>query len=171
MQPTCIHLYCGSGKGKTTAALGQLLRTHGAGLPAQRFCFLKDGRSSEVAALRQLGIPVCFAPGSGRFFWQMQPAEKQVFLQAQRTLFEQAAEAVRSGAASVIALDEVLDACSLGVCTPDELRALLNARRCELILTGREGRFLLPEADYYTEMTAVKHPYDRGLPARRGIEF
>ena len=101
----------------------------------------------------------------------MQPAEKQVFLQAQRTLFEQAAEAVRSGAASVIALDEVLDACSLGVCTLDELRALLNARRCELILTGREGRFLLPEADYYTEMTAVKHPYDRGLPARRGIEF
>ena len=39
MQPTCIHLYCGSGKGKTTAALGQLLRTHGAGLPAQLFCF------------------------------------------------------------------------------------------------------------------------------------
>lgn len=171
MESYCIHVYCGSGKGKTTAALGQLLRARGAGLSAQLFSFLKDGRSSEVRPLQQLGVPVCFAPGSGKFIWQMQEAEKQAFLQAQRALFAQAAEVVRSGAAAVIVLDEALDLCSLGICTPEELCALLADRQCEVILTGREGAFLLPLADYYTEMTARKHPYERGLTARRGIEF
>ena len=75
MEEYCVHIYYGDGKGKTTAAAGLCLRCLGAGFGALFCQFLKDGSSSEVQPLRQLGAQI-LAEGPAEFLWQMPPAKK-----------------------------------------------------------------------------------------------
>ena len=173
MQSALVHIYTGEGKGKTTAALGLALRAYGAGMKAQVFQFCKGAYSSEIDALKKLGIPVTRALGAGRAFpWEMDGQQLKRYLAAQRALLEAARAATR--AEGLVILDEALGAMTAGAFGEEALLSLIKEKSdgCELVLTGRGAtQRLIEAAGYVTEMRALKHPYSWGVSARKGIEY
>ena len=168
-----IHIYCGDGKGKTTAAVGLTLRSAGAGNRVVFTQFFKDGSSSEISLLRQIpGISVLHADTvSG--FWKRMTAEQQAQASRDYTeLFHIACERAKN--MDLLVLDEVISACNHGAVPEEALLEFLQNKpeNLEVVLTGRNpSEALLAQADYVTEMKKVKHPFDRGVLARKGIEY
>ena len=175
METGLLQFYVGDGKGKTTAAVGQLVRAKGAGLRCEMFQFLKNTPSGECESLGKLEIPVARAETeTTKFVFQMSATEKGAYLMEQRKLYTKAIRDIRSGAFDVVALDEVLDLLDMGALDMDALRMALTSRpeTVEVLLTGRKiPRRLYDIADYITELNAVKHPFREGMQARKGIEF
>ena len=174
MEKSCIHLYYGDGKGKTTAALGALLRAHGAGKKVFLCQFFKAGDSSEISVLASLGIPVLHSSPTGKFLWNMTPGEKHDFFRRQADCFSRARERILSGEYGMAVLDEGLDALQEGIFSEEALLALLKERSgCEILLTGRRPTpALFRHSHYATRIECEKHPFaDEHLPARRGIEY
>ena len=172
---SCIHLYCGDGKGKTTAALGLGLRMCGCGGRVLLAQFLKSSSSSELAALSRFdGFDVLEGPQLVKFTFQMTEEEKREAAAFWTDFFRRAAgEAVR-GRYDLLLLDELIGAVSLGMVPEEEVVRFLRTRptNLETVLTGRDPSPALTElASYVSEIRAVKHPYSEGLTARRGIEF
>lgn len=168
-----IHIYCGDGKGKTTAALGLILRHVGAGGRAVLAQFLKSSPTGELAALERLGVPVLRNALPHGFFPSMTDEIKaQVLAQHNRTLAE-AARLARANACALLVLDELCAAYNLGLIDRAAALDLLDDHgAAELVLTGRDpAPELLERADYITEMKLVRHPYEKGVKARKGIEF
>ena len=162
-----LHLYFGSGKGKTTAAAGLALRALGHGKKVIVVQFLKDGTSGEIEPLRRLGAAV-FACPNAKFTWLMTPQEKAAAL-AHNT---QTLEAALQMPCDLLILDEACAALRAAL-LPEALlqKAVLNAPY-EVVLTGRDpADWMLQNADYITEFTARRHPYEKGIPAREGIEY
>lgn len=162
-----LHLYFGSGKGKTTAAAGLALRALGHGKKVVVVQFLKDGTSGEIEPLRRLGAAV-FACPNAKFTWLMTPQEKAAAL-AHNT---QTLETALQMPCDLLILDEACAALRAGL-LPEALlqKAVLNAPY-EVVLTGRDpADWMLQSADYITEFTARRHPYEKGIPAREGIEY
>lgn len=162
-----LHLYFGSGKGKTTAAAGLALRALGHGKKVVIVQFLKDGTSGEIEPLRRLGAAV-FACPNAKFTWLMTPQEKAAAL-AHNT---QTLEAALQMPCDLLILDEACAALRAAL-LPEALlqKAVLNAPY-EVVLTGRDpADWMLQNADYITEFTARRHPYEKGIPAREGIEY
>lgn len=162
-----LHLYFGSGKGKTTAAAGLALRALGHGKKVVIVQFLKDGTSGEIEPLRRLGAAV-FACPNAKFTWLMTPQEKAAAL-AHNT---QTLEAALQMPCELLILDEACAALRAAL-LPEALlqKAVLNAPY-EVVLTGRDpADWMLQNADYITEFTARRHPYEKGIPAREGIEY
>lgn len=167
-----VHIYFGDGKGKTTAALGLALRALGDGLRVCVCQFLKGAESGEVEALRRFENAMLLRAqeGTGKFLWQMDEEERAACLSGQRALLDRAAAAD----ADVYVLDEVTDAAQAGAFSIETLLKRLEALRGrgEVILTGHEvPDALLDRADYITRMQKLRHPYDHGISARRGIEY
>jgi cob(I)alamin adenosyltransferase len=175
MEIGLLQFYVGDGKGKTTAMVGQLARAHGAGLRCMMVQFLKNTPSGEREALSSLGIPVELAETTNpKFVCQMSASEKGVYFMAQRALYAKAVRAIRSGEYDVVALDEILDLLDMGALDLDALRMALVSRPqgVEVLLSGREmPRKLYDIAGYVTRMQSIKHPYNDGQTARRGIEY
>lgn len=168
-----IHIYCGDGKGKTTAAVGLTLRSAGAGNRVVFTQFFKDGSSSEISLLRQIpGISVLHADTVGGF-WKRMTAEQQAQASRDYTeLFHIACERAKN--MDLLVLDEVISACNHGAVPEEALLEFLQNKpeNLEVVLTGRNpSEALLAQADYVTEMKKVKHPFDRGVLARKGIEY
>lgn len=162
-----LHLYFGSGKGKTTAAAGLALRALGHEKKVVVVQFLKDGTSGEIEPLRRLGAAV-FACPNAKFTWLMTPQEKAAAL-AHNT---QTLEAALQMPCDLLILDEACAALRAAL-LPEALlqKAVLNAPY-EVVLTGRDpADWMLQNADYITEFTARRHPYEKGIPAREGIEY
>lgn len=169
-----LHVYYGDGKGKTTAAVGLAVRCRGSGGSVLFAQFLKNGRSGELAALRELGVEAMECKPCEKFFFSMDDTEKKQTIADQRDAFLRMAEKARSGSYNLLVLDEILDAVKLGIFSPGELLGFLRDRpeSLEAALTGHEAfPELLEAADYVTEAKKVKHPYDRGIKARRGVEW
>ncbi|WP_294499356.1 cob(I)yrinic acid a,c-diamide adenosyltransferase [uncultured Gemmiger sp.] len=165
-----VHLYCGDGKGKTTAAMGLALRALGAGLRVTIVQFLKDGQSAELAPLRALGAAVYAGEPGMKFVFQMTEAEKAAARAEQNALLR----AALAEPCDLLVLDEACAAAALGMVEEPLLKTAVLDRPAgrEVCLTGRDpAPWLTAAADYITEMQCVRHPYDRGVPARRGIEF
>lgn len=175
METGLLQFYVGDGKGKTTAAVGQIVRAHGAGLRCAMYQFLKVQPSGECEALRALGVPVERADTTDeRFVGEMNAAEKGAYFMAQRALYTKAVRAIRSGEYDVVVLDEILDLLQMGGLDMDALLMALSSRPSgvEVVLTGRTlPRKLYGIAGYVTEMRAIKHPFRDGQGARRGIEY
>ncbi|MBQ8960663.1 MAG: cob(I)yrinic acid a,c-diamide adenosyltransferase [Ruminococcus sp.] len=168
-----IHIYCGDGKGKTTAAAGLAVRCAGAGLKAAFFQFLKDGTSSEIGPLRKLGIRVRCCKECSKFVFEMSPEEKSAAALAQDSMLREAESLLREGF-DMIVLDEFFGALTTGTLTYEAAKRFVEdfPVSAELVLTGRDpDRFFLDKADYISQIHALAHPYDKGVPARRGIEF
>lgn len=168
-----IHIYCGDGKGKTTASLGLALRAAGSGKKVLLLQFFKDGRSSEFAALAHVpGIEVVPQTRAFGFSWTLSEEEKAEAKAYYSGLLE---DAFRRGAdAGLLVLDEAMSACTTGMIEENRLLALLAEKPSELevVLTGRNpSQALIDTADYVTEMKKIKHPYERGIAARKGIEY
>ncbi len=160
-----IHLLYGYGRGKTSSAFGLALRMAGHGKRILVVQFIKDGTSGEVAAIRQLpGVEV------------LHP-EPYLDLEANRTLWREAIFRLRDpDGTALIVLDEVLDAMAGGALTPDELTDAVRAfaaTGAELVLTGHEDppRELVDLADYITRFEPIRHPYEKGIVAREGVEY
>ena len=169
-----VQIYYGDGKGKTTAAFGLAFRCAGWGRRVVIAQFLKSSPCGELTAAERFPtLTVLRSKGIHKFTFQMNDEEKAVVAENCRTLLRQAAELARAEDARLLVLDEVIDALR-GFLPQEELCAFLDERPggLEVVLTGHS----LPEAlerraDYITHMVKEKHPYDRGVTARREIEF
>ncbi len=170
MSEGLVHLYWGEGKGKTTAAAGLAARALGQGKKVTILQFLKDGSSGEIASLEKMGAVVYAGKTAPGFVSRMSEGERAGVRVRQDELLERA---VRSDC-DLLILDEACGAWQMGQVDPELLkRAVLNRPpEREIVLTGREpADWMRQAADYITEMRCEKHPYRRGVQARRGIEY
>ena len=166
-----IHIYTGDGKGKTTAACGMALRAAGRGMRVLVVQFLKSGNSGEICAFENFsGITVMSAETKG-FLWDMSEEEKQETKSEHEKLFKTAAE--RALDFDVVVFDEILGAISAGMIDETKvIEFLKTGPELEIVLTGRDASEKLIElADYVSEIKCIKHPMEKGVPARRGIEY
>ena len=171
LKKTLVQIYTGNGKGKTTAALGLALRAKGAGLSACVYQFIKGKNYSELKALKRLSGISVIQCGRGCFI-KTSPSKKDIEL-ARRGL-ERAERIISSKKYDLVILDEVNVALSLGLIDKTDLIQIIKEKpaQVELILTGRYcPKSLFKYAGLVTEMREVKHPYSRGIKARRGIEY
>jgi cob(I)alamin adenosyltransferase len=163
----------GDGKGKTTAALGVLLRAVGRGMSVGMFQFIKHtgARYGEHVAAERLGVSI--TPLGDGFTWLSSDLARDRALAAAG--WARCREALSRGTYDVLILDELTYALSYGWLDLDEVLAALRARPAgtHVIITGRGAPdALVAAADLVTEMRLVKHPYrDQGLGAQPGIDL
>lgn len=168
-----VQVFTGDGRGKTTAALGAVIRALGHGLRVCIVFFMKgEYPYGECKILSQLPDVKIARFGSQQFIdpTNIKPEEKE---QARQALAV-AREAVLSGSYDLVVLDEVNLAVAWKLVELDEVIKLIGdkPRNVELILTGRKADTkLIQLADLVTEMLKIKHPYDEGVKARKGIEY
>ncbi len=166
-----VQVYTGDGKGKTTAAIGLAVRACGAGLRVYFAQFIKAGDSSEIRWLQKFCSQMRIeAFGRGRFL-RGRPAPEDLALASQG--LERLRQAVTSGEFDLVVADEANGAVQAGLLSISDLLALIDIRKpdVELVFTGRNAHpELIERADLVTELRAVKHYLNAGVPARKGIE-
>jgi len=167
-----VQIYTGNGKGKTTASLGLSLRASGRGLNVLFLQFLKpDAGYGEQMACSKIDNITVISMGLDHFVGK---TPKQPDIDAAHEALKKSEELIGTGKYDIAVLDEAMNAVRLGLITSQELIDSLKKRpaHVEIILTGRG---LTPEleeyADLITEMKLIKHPMDKGINARKGIEF
>jgi cob(I)alamin adenosyltransferase len=173
-RPGYVQVYTGDGKGKTTASLGLVCRAAGYGHRACIVSFMKgDPNYGELRFIRE-HMPMVEYHLAGRmnFVDPNDPDPADIAIASEG--FDHARSAVSSGEFHVVVLDEINVAMTLGLVGIDDVLALLDTKpdHVEVVLTGRDApSAIIERADLVTEMHMVKHFYDAGIPARRGIEF
>jgi cob(I)alamin adenosyltransferase len=168
-----VQVYTGNGKGKTSAAFGLALRAAGRGLKVYVIQFIKGGFDyGELYVVDKLPNVTLRAFGRGKFIVDKTPAKEDVRLAEEALAL--AEQVVKSGDYDVVILDEVNVALSLGLVKLERVLELAKGKpkHVELVLTGRNAHEKIVEiADLVTEMREIKHPFNKGVPARKGIEF
>jgi len=171
-----IQVYTGTGKGKTTAAIGAGIRAVGQGLRVHMIQFLKGGDNSspygEVRAIEQIPRFTLEQFGPSHFIkpGEISDEDREIVKRG----LKRSGEVLSSGNYDLVILDEINVALHLGIATLQEVLDLLDrkATQTEVILTGRgASQTLIDRADLVTEMREVRHPLARGIQARLGIEF
>jgi len=166
-----VQVYTGDGKGKTTAAMGLALGAAGAGLKVYIAQFVKSEKYSEIIALERLSdLITCRQYGSGCWL-QGQPSDEDV--QLARCGLEEVRRILATGGHDVVILDEANIATYFGLLSSDDLTALIDIKPpgVELIFTGRKADpQLIERADLVSEMREIKHYYQKGVLARKGID-
>ncbi|MGE0015594.1 MAG: cob(I)yrinic acid a,c-diamide adenosyltransferase [Candidatus Methanomethylophilaceae archaeon] len=167
-----VHVYTGDGKGKTTAALGLAFRAVGCGLKAVMVQFLKPSEEyGEQLAARKLEGFEIIPMGLDHMYSEVTRSED---IRLAHEALACLSEILSSGRHDLVIADEINVAMSWELLEPGEVIAVLDKRApcTEVVLTGRGApKEIIDYADLVTEMLLVKHPFDRGIPARRGIEF
>lgn len=166
-----LHLYCGNGKGKTTAAMGLALRAAGRGKRVVIAQFLKGADSGERLALARLPqVTLLPVPDTVKFSFRMSEDERRAEAQRYQDLLKLISRTARG--CFLLVLDEACAAVNTGLLPLEDLLACLDSLECEIVLTGRDpAPELMERADYITSMEAVRHPFEQGITAREGIEF
>ncbi len=166
-----IHVYTGKGKGKTTAAIGLVMRAYGAGLDIFFAQFLKKGEYSELKTLKRCSDRVVIRQyGTGNFI-DDRPTQED-YEEVHKGMAE-IREVLKGGLYDLVVLDEANLAIFYGIVDVHEFVRMLQARhpRSEVVITGRYAKDeLLAVADLVTEMKEVKHYFRNGVEAREGIE-
>ena len=174
-----VQIYTGDGKGKTTAAFGLALRAAGQGNKVLVYQFLKppsldigERFALQLGAVRvrveSLDVP-----------WDMSKSfdDEEAVAQIRSAIsevLERIAETAEKRFYDVLILDEIVFCLSKGLAKLEDIKKIIDRRdhRVELVLTGRGATGeLMAMADLVTEMKNIKHPFDKGIPGRRGIEF
>ena len=168
-----IHIYCGDGKGKTTAALGLICRHVGTGGKAVLAQFLKSLPTGELKTLELLQVPVYRNELPHGFFPNMSEEMRERVRAMHDSTLAEVTRMARADKCTLLVLDELCAALSLGLIDREAVLSLLDSHgQAELVITGRDPEeALLSRADYVTEMKLIKHPYEKGILARKGIEF
>ena len=170
-----IQLYTGDGKGKTTAAIGQAVRAAGAGYQVIFAQFMKGNDSSELRSLKQLKeVRILRSDKEFGFYHTLSEEEKTELTKIHDTILDEVLQAIVQEACDMVILDEITYPVSWGLCDSEKLKRILafSDEKRELILTGRNAAPFLAEcADYITQMQCVRHPFEKGVSARRGIEL
>ncbi len=167
-----VQVYTGPGKGKTTAAIGLAIRAVGQGLRVYIAQFMKGVTYGELNTLakvgnitvKQFGAPHWIVPE------RITPEDRE----AANKGFDEVREAVFSGDYDIVVMDEINVATAWRLVPLERVLDLIRTKpaEVELVLTGRLARPEIVElADLVTEMVPVKHPFEKGIFARRGIEF
>ena len=171
----CIHIYTGDGKGKTSAATGLAVRFAGAGGRVLFAQFLKDGKSGELSVLQSIDgidVDVCRECFGFSFSMSEETREKAgaVYAEYLQRILERAADEDFG----LLVLDEIIATYNQGFIDRQFLLDFLKNKpdELEVVMTGRNpANELLELADYVSEIRKIKHPYDQGILARKGIEF
>jgi cob(I)alamin adenosyltransferase len=170
-----IHVYCGEGKGKSTAAVGLILRFIGRGRCAMLVQFLKNGHSGELAVLSSLpSVRVMTGLPSTLFSNIMNEADREAAVKLHAAQLAEAVKAARNGEIDLLVLDEAFGAIRAGLLPEQAVLDFLRSKpsSLEVVLTGRDpSKAVLDLADYISDITCVRHPFQRGVSAREGIEY
>jgi cob(I)alamin adenosyltransferase len=166
-----VQVYTGDGKGKTTAALGLALRAAGAGLKVYIGQFLKKGGYSELKALERFSDVIAIKQfGTGKYIiGQPKPED----IEAGKICLTAIKEAMLSNKYDVIVMEEAGVAEKFGIIGAEDILDMIRQKpeSVELIITGRGvSQAVMDAADLVTEMKEVKHYYQKGVMARKGIE-
>ncbi len=180
-----VHVYTGDGKGKTTASLGLALRAIGNNLKVYMVQFLKSGFTGELYSAKKLGFTIEqfgvdalkekqkhlqeFADKTSRFVFQPDIEERDAAMEG----FEHAKKIIKSNDYDLVILDEINCVLDKGLIPlKDILDLIKNHGKVELVLTGRDApKELMDAADYVNIVSNVKNPWQKGIKARRGIEY
>ena len=167
-----IHVYTGNGKGKTTAAIGLGIRALGNGLKVLMIQFMKGRRYSELDALEQVKDFTVVQFGRDEFVSKKNPEKIDIDL-AQKGI-SYAREVLQKNLFDVVILDEINVAVDFQLIALDDVLNLLKLKpkTMELILTGRYAPpELIKHADVVSEVLEIKHPYQKGIQSRKGIDW
>ncbi len=167
-----IHLYTGPGKGKTTAALGLGLRAAGAGLKVYMIQFMKGRKYNELNSIEKLSTFTFSQFGRDEFVSKEKP--EQIDIDLAQKGFLHAKDAIKNGKYDMVILDEINVAVDYNLISLKDVIRLIEQKpeKLELVLTGRYAHpELVRLADIVTEMLEIKHPYQQGIKARKGIDF
>ncbi len=171
-----VIVFTGDGKGKTTAALGLALRAAGHKMYVSIVQFVKSkSPTGEVQAVERL-VPeveiVTLGKGFVSCFGDRTPLEEHHSAAVEALAL--ARQRILSGSWDVVILDEINTAVALGLIDVLDVMSLIRSKpaKLHLLLTGRNAhRDVIAAADLVTEMRNIKHPYDSGIAARKGIDF
>ena len=175
MEKGLTHIYCGDGKGKTSAATGLAVRAAGCGKQVLFARFLKNEESGELEILDRIPeIHVIHLERSYGFYRTLTEEEQAEVRQMYEALWQDIVQKAETDVYDVLVMDEFMAAYNYGLIGHDAAFAFLREKpvRLEVVLTGRDpDEDLVELADYVSEIRKVKHPFDRGIRARRGIEY
>lgn len=176
MQNGLVHIYTGDGKGKTTAAVGLGIRAAGHGLKVYMIQFLKTWDTGEERCIKKLGddFKIFRFETKHGFINEMSKLEIEKLKKQIDSALEFACNCAKNALCDILILDEVLGALYNGLVDEDWLIDLISLKsdKVELVLTGRDApKNIVDISDYVSDIKAIKHPYIKGIKARRGIEF
>lgn len=170
-----IHIYCGDGKGKTTAAVGLAVRAAGRRKKVLVSRFLKTDDSGEVAVLDRIpGITVVPCRKTFGFYFRMTEKQKVEAKEYYSQMFDKVWKWAAEDSFDVLILDEIMAACNYGLVDEEKVQKALAEKpeKLEVVMTGRNpSEGFLKLADYVSEIQKKKHPFDEGVAAREGIEY
>ena len=182
-----VHVVTGDGKGKTTSSLGLAVRALGSNLKVYMIQFLKSGTTGEIYTIQkhlsgmeiiQFGVDAVrerqqkldvFRDKGSKFVFNPDEEEKEAAMMG----FEHAKKIIKSGGYNLVILDEINVVLDKGLIPIKEVLELMeNHGNVELYFTGRDApQEIIDKADYVSLIKSVKHPWQRGIKARKGIEF
>lgn len=169
-----IHIYTGDGKGKSTAAIGLTIRCAGYGDTVVYTQFLKSGTSSELNIIKNIdNIHIVEAEKSFGFLFNASDEVKAEAKAVYSKLLKDAIAKTKETNCRMLVLDEVIATYNYNLLDKDELLNFLKNKpeEMEVVMTGRDpAKELVEMANYVSEIKKIKHPYDQGIPARKGIE-
>ena len=170
-----IHVYKGDGKGKTTATAGLAVRAAGQDMKVIYLQFLKGGISGEINIMKNLeNITVIRNTKNFDFFMNLSEDEKAGLIAMQNDNLEYAIKLAKSGEYQMLVIDELFSAYNLNTIDREKIKRFLSEKpeKLEVVLSGHDPEdFFIEIADYVTNMEKIKHPYDKGVTARLGIEI
>lgn len=171
----CVHIYEGDGKGKTSAGIGLAIRCAGSGKKVLYTQFLKNNTSSELNILEKIeNIDLERCEKKFGFIAYMSEEKKEEARAYYREHFRKIVQKVQSGRYGLLVLDEMIASYNHEMVDRWEVLEFLKNRPedLEVVMTGRNPADELVElADYVSRIQKIKHPFDKGVPARLGIEM
>ena len=182
-----VHVVTGDGKGKTTSSIGLAIRALGANLRVYMIQFLKSGMTGELHTIKkhlpgmkimQFGVDAIrerqekldeFRDKGSKFVFNPDEEEKEAAMFG----FEHVKKIINSNDYDLVILDEINVVLDKGLIPIQEVLELIeNHGNVELVFTGRDApREIIDKADYVSEIKTIKNPWDKGIRARKGIEF
>ena len=169
-----IHIYCGDGKGKSTAAMGLAVRAAGTGMKVVLTQFMKGTDSGEIKILKTIPqISLLLCEKNYGFVWNMNEEQKKQAAEGYTKLFDEVTKLAVESDADMLVMDEFISCYNLNFIDNKKAVNFLKNKpeKLEVVLTGRDPSAELIElADYLSEVKKIKHPFDKGINARKGIE-
>lgn len=167
-----VHLYTGDGKGKTTAAIGLAVRFAGTGKGVVFAQFMKGSYTSEINIIKNIeNMEIMRLERDYGFYFQMSPEEKRAVRECHNKNLTAVLEGIKRGKFEMAVLDEICGALECGLADTEIIKEILKTD-AEIVLTGRNpDKIFTDAADYISEIKCIRHPYERGVSAREGIEY
>lgn len=174
MKDGLLQVYTGDGKGKTTAAFGLAFRAYGRGFKVAVVQFMKTWITGEVQLAETLeNFHIKRIDTSPKFTWEMNEAELEELRLEIRKGFEYVRNLVKENKYDLLVLDEINHIIIKEFVSKEEILEFIDSKpdTLEIVMTGRNAPdWLMEKADLVTEMKCIKHPFEKGIPARVGIE-